>query len=113
MHFNQRGPLLLLAALLRRTLSRTGHRNAGLCRDSSYRLRKIALFHLHDELKDIAANTAAKTVVNLLYGVDGKRRRFFRVEWTEAGKVLAALLQPHIFADYANNVCLLLNAIGE
>ncbi len=49
------------------------------------------LFHLHRELYDVAADAAAKAMVELFYRVNGERRRLFVVKGTAAPILRAAL----------------------
>jgi hypothetical protein len=43
----------------------------------------------------------------------GKRRRFFLVEWAQAGKVLPRLFEADVFPDHADDVRLLLHALRK
>jgi hypothetical protein len=45
--------------------------------------------------------------------MNGERGSFFGMERTEAGEILAGLAEREVFADYANDVRLLLDAIRE
>ncbi len=74
---------------------------------------KSDLVHLHQEFENVAAGAAAEAVVDLLDGMDGEGRRFFGMKWAEADEILAALLQAHVFANHADDVRLLFDAIGE
>ncbi len=113
MHFDECGALLILFAFFGRALFGLRDGDAAFFGDDANRFWKRTLFHFHNELEDVATDAAAKAMVNLFGRVDGKRRRFFRVEWAKAGEILAALLQAHVFADDADDVRLLLNAIRE
>ena len=113
MHLHQRGALLLFAALLGRALARARHGDAALFRDGAHRVQEVALVHLHHELENVAADAAAEAVIDLLHRMHRERRRFLGVERAEAGEILAALFQAHVFADHADDVRLLLDAIGE
>src|SRR5260370_297610 len=66
-----------------------------------------ALFHLHPKFETIPAHAASKALINLLRRMHRKRRRLFRVKWTQPGKILPALFQANVFADHANDVRLL------
>ena len=94
-------------------LARPRHGDAAFFGHRAHRLREIALVHLHHELENVAAGAAAEAVVDLLDGMDGERRRLFGVKWAQAGEILAALFQAHVFADHADDVRLLFDAIGE
>src|SRR5271154_3583562 len=113
MHFDQCRALLIFFAFLGRALSWLRDGDAAFFGDHANRFRKRTLFHFHHEFEDVAADPAAEAMVDLLGGVDGKRRRFFRMEWAEAGEILTTLFQAHVFADDANDVRLLLHAIRE
>ena len=113
MHFNQGGALLIGLALFGRAIARLGNRDAAFFGDGANRFRKLALLHFHHELENVAAHAAAEAVVNLLHGMDGERGCFLLVEWAEAGEILAAFFQAHVFADHADDVRLLLYAIRE
>ncbi len=113
MQFDERGALLQLAPLFRRAFPRPRDGDAAFIGDGLHRLHEFALVHLHDELENVSAHAAAEAVIDLLHRMNGKRRRFFGVERTEPGKVLSVFLQPHIFAHHADDVRLLLDAIGK
>src|SRR5579864_2215055 len=113
MHFDQRGALLIFAALLGRTFARLRNADAAFFSDGAHRFRKRGLVHLHHELKNVAALAAAEAVVKLLGGVNGEGRRFFLMEWAKAAEILAAFFQANVFADDADDVRLLLDAIRE
>jgi hypothetical protein len=112
-HFDQRSALLILAALLRRSLARPRYRDAGLLGDGPHRLGELAFVHLHDEFEDVTAVVASEAVVHLLYRMDAKRRRFFLMEGAQAAEVLTGLFQTNIFADDADDVRLLLYLFRE
>ena len=66
MHFHERGALLIFLALFGRALSGPRDRDAAFFRDDAHGFRKRTLVHFHHELEDVAADAAAKAVVNLL-----------------------------------------------
>ena len=111
--FDERAALLIFAAFLGRAFARLGYRNAALCSDGPYRFRKSAAIHLHDEFENVAALTTAEAVIELLHGMDGKRRRFFLMEGAEAAEILAGFFQAHVFANDADNVRLLFDALRK
>src|SRR5579872_2699259 len=113
MHFDKRGALLIFAALFGRTFARLGNADATLFGDGAHSFGKRGFVHLHHELKNVAALAAAEAMVELLGGVNGERRRFFLMKGAEAAEILATLFQADVFADDANDVRLLLDAIRE
>ena len=113
MHLDHAGALLLFAALLGRALARLRDGDAAFFGDGAHRFREVGFVHLHHEFENVAAGAAAEAVVDLLDRMDGEGGRFFGMERAEADEILAALFQAHVFADHADDVRLLLDAIGE
>ena len=74
---------------------------------------KVALVHLHHELENVAARAAAEAVIDLLDRMHRERRRLFGMKGAQAGEILPVLFQAHVFADHADDVRLLFDAIGE
>ena len=64
-------------------------------------------------LKTSPPDAAAEAVVDLLHRMHCKGRRFLGMKRAQADEVLAALFQAHVFADHADDVRLLLDAIRE
>jgi hypothetical protein len=62
------------------------------------------VFILHDEVKDIATDTATEAMKDLLRAGDGKRGGLFRVEGAERFVVAAATLQRKVFSDHIDDV---------
>ncbi len=113
MQLNKRGALLLLAPLFGRVLARSRNGDAAFIGDRAHGLHEIAFIHLHDELEHISAHTAAEAVIDLLHRMHRKRRRLFGMKRAEPRKVLPILFQAHILAHHADDVRLLLHAIGK
>ena len=113
MHLDHAGALLLFAALLGRAFARLRDGDAAFFGDGAHRFREVGFVHLHQEFENVAAGAAAEAVVDLLDGVDREGRRFLGMKWAEADEILAALFQAHVFADHADDVRLLFDAIGE
>src|SRR5205807_7448506 len=67
-HFHEDRALLVLFALLGRTLLLPRNRDPAFLRDNLYGLGKFALLHVHDEVVDVAAFAAAEAVENLFDG---------------------------------------------
>ncbi len=63
--FHQRAALLIFHALFRRTLARLRNRYPTFFRHGSHRFRECTLVHLHHELENVAARTAAEAMVDL------------------------------------------------
>ena len=112
-HLDERRALLILAALFRRTLARPWNRDAAFFGDSSDRLGKRALIHLHHEFENVAAHAAAKAVIDLPHRMHGKGRRLFLMEWARPREILPRLLQAYVFADHADNVRLLFHPLRK
>ena len=112
-HLEQRGALMLLAALLGRTVAAVGDGDAAFFGHGAHRVQEIALIHLHHEFENVAADAAAEAVVDLLHGMHGERRRFLGMKRAQADEILAAFFQAHVFADHADDVRLLLDLVRE
>ena len=114
MHFDQRGALLILAALFGRTLARLGNRE---CRIFRRRCEpppgNVRLLQFHHKFENVAAHAAAEAMVNLPHGMHGEGRRLFLMERTQAGEILPGLFQADVFADHADDVRLLLYSLRE
>ena len=83
-------------------------------RHGSHSFYERDVFDLLDEGEHVALRATTETIKKLLCGMDGKRRRFFVVEWTKARIVLrSGLLQLDVVADDADDVRLLLNDFFE
>ena len=113
MHFDKRRTLLIFAALLGRTFARLWNADAAFFSNGADGFGKRGLVHLHHELEDVAALAAAEAMVELLGGVNGEGRRFLLMERAKAAEILAAFFQANVFADDADDVRLLLDAIRE
>src|SRR5690606_30224013 len=59
---------------------------------------------LHQEANRRAMRAAAKAMVELLGWADGKRRRFFPVERTQAQQVCTRLAQLHMLANNVDDI---------
>jgi len=113
MHGQQRTPQLPAARAATRPASLRRNRKSALLGHDAHRLGEAAFLHLHHEAKHISTGAAPETVIDLLDRMDREGRCFFLMERAQPQIVLPALLQPHILADDADNVRLLLDAIGE
>ena len=113
MHFDQQRALLIFAAFFGRALSRRGNGDATFLRNDANRFGKRTFLHFHHEFENVSADSAAKAVINLSRWMNVERRRFFGVKWAQARENSARLFQLNVFADHANNVRLLLDAIRE
>ena len=71
-HFNERGTLLIFAALFRRTLARLWNGDATFFGDGAHRFGKSGFLQLHHEFEKVAARAAAEAVINLPHGMHGK-----------------------------------------
>ena len=69
MHFDERGALLILAALFGRALTRLRDGDAAFFRDGADCFGEWRFLHLHHEFEDIASCAAAEAVVDLLHRV--------------------------------------------
>src|SRR5262249_14790051 len=107
MNLDQRGPLLVFASFLRRTLLGTGERNATFFRDDPQRFGKGALLHFHNKFENIASLPTAKAVINLFRRMNVERRSLLGMKRAKAAKVLPRLFQLNVFADHADDVRLL------
>ena len=91
-----------------------GQRNAaflGYCAD---RFREAKVLYLTDKAEDISGLPAAKAVVKLASGVDGKGGRLLFVEGAQAGVILRpGFAQADVAADDFDDVGLLLDGLGE
>src|SRR6185437_2434486 len=112
-HLDERGALLIFAALLGRTFARLGNADAAFFGDGAHGFGKRGLVHLHHELKNVAALAASEAMVELLGGVNGEGWSFFLMKRAEAAEILAAFFQADVFADDADDVRLLLDAIRK
>ena len=56
------------------------HRHAGALRQKTDRLDVLEIFDLANKCDYIAARAAAKAIKRLVVRINGKRRRFFRME---------------------------------
>jgi hypothetical protein len=89
-------------------------RDPALLRDDLHRFGEADLVDLLHELEDISRNPAAKAVIELARHVDGKRRRLLAMKRAQPLVVLrAAFLQRDVLADDADDVRLLLHALGK
>jgi hypothetical protein len=113
MYFDEQCALLILAALFGRAFTWRWDGDAAFFGDNANGFGERALFHLHDELEDVAADVAAEAMIDLAQWMDVEGRRFFGVERAESAKILPSLLQLDVFADDADDVRLLLDAIRE
>ena len=113
MHIDQRAALLVFAALLGRALAWLRNGDAAFFGYGAHRFRKWRFFQLHDKTENVAAFAATEAVVHLFDWADAERRSFFLVEGAEAGEILAAFFEAHVFADDPDDVRLLLDAIRE
>ena len=103
-----------LASFLRRVELGLGSGDAELLGDGADGLREGDVLDLLDEGEDVAGDSAAEAVEILAAGMDGERWRLFAVEGTESGVVLGSgLAQLYVLADDADDVCLLLDGVGE
>ncbi len=112
-HLDQEGPLLILFTLLRRTLFLPRNGDAAFFRYDTNRFGKRTLLHLHHKFENVSAHAASEAVINLLRRMHCERRRLFRMERTQPGKILAALFQADVLADDPNDVRLLLYPIRK
>ena len=72
-----------------------------------HHLQGLGEFHVmkfHHKGKDVAMLAAAETVVKLPLGVDRKRRGFFIVKRTPAGKARAGPFQLDVLANHLDDV---------
>jgi len=77
-------------------------------------LGEADVFELHDKGEDVAFFVAAEAVEVVVRRVDGERACLFFVKGAEAGVVLGAgFAQLDVVADDADDVCLLLDGLGE
>ena len=65
--------------------------NSGILSNCCHCLHKVNVLVVHQELENIAAPAATKTMIILLLRVNRKRRGLLIVKWTEPGKVFAGL----------------------
>ena len=112
-HLNQQGSLLILFALLGRALLLPGNGDPALLRHDANRFGKCALLHFHHKLENVPAHAASEAVINLFRRMHRERRRFFRMEGTQPGKILPAFFQADVFADNPDDVRLLLYPIRK
>src|SRR5262249_53790863 len=111
--FHQHRTLLVLASFLRRTLPRAGQRDATFFGDDPHRFGKGALLHFHNKFENIATLSAAKAVINLFRRMNVERRSFLGMKRAKAAKVLPRLFQLEVFADYADDIRLLLHLLRQ
>jgi hypothetical protein len=80
------------------------HFQAGIPGQDLYCLGKIHTIEFLNEADGIATGTTAKTVIELLLGLNTERRSLFVMEGAAGGVVLAGLFQAHPFVDYLDNI---------
>jgi len=112
-HFNQGGALLIFLALFRSAFLRAGDGDTALFLYHADRLRKLAFLHFHHESEYVSTLAAAKAVKDLFNRMNCKGWSLLTVKRTKACEILAALLQPYVIADDADDVRLLFDAIRE
>ena len=69
--------------------------------------------HLHYEGDDVAARTAAETVIELPLRVDVHRRVFVGVEWADAGVARPLFDKRDVLRDYAHDVAFEFQLVDE
>ena len=112
-HFDEGGALLIFFALLAGAFFGPGNGDSAFFRDEPHRFGKLALFHFHDEVVDVAAFAAAETVEDLFDRRNGERWSFFLMKGTEPAEILARFFQADVFAHHADDVRLLFHFFGN
>ncbi len=102
------------ASLFGRAEFALGKRDSALSSYDADSFGEADVFNLHDEGEDVAFLVAAEAVEVVVRGVDGERAGLFFVKGAEAGVVLGTgFTQLDVVADDADDVCLLLDGLGE
>src|SRR5258708_39496648 len=110
MHVDELAAPPRLLRLSGRAVLGLGQGEAQLLRHQADGLGKTDVLDLLHEAENVAGNAAAKAMIELARGVDGKRRRLLLVERTQPGKVLRSrLLQLDVVAHNADDIRLLLD----
>src|SRR5207244_2654567 len=87
--------------------------NPAFLRHELYGLRKLALFHVHHEVVDIAALAAPEAIKNLLDGRNCERGSLFLMKRAEAAEILAGFFEADVLSHHADNIRLLFHFIGN
>ena len=113
MQLHERSALLILLALLGRAFLGARNRDPAFLRDSAHRIGKCEPLRFHDELEHVSARASSEAVIKLLRGAHRKRRRLFRMEWTQPREIQPGFFQADEFSHHADYVRLLLHAIRK
>ena len=80
------------------------HRDMRTFCEKFNRFLKAAPLNFHDEIDDISACFAAKTIIELMLRIHGKGSGLLPVERAQAPVFAAGFLQPHISGYDLNNI---------
>src|SRR5262249_52281763 len=73
-------------------------------RERAHCLGEGKTVYLHEEVEDGAANVASETMEEAALSINRERRRFFLMKRTKAYKAAAGACEPHMRADYLDDV---------
>lgn len=91
-----------------------GERHSDYLRDGPHRLGKGDVLDFLDEAEYVARDAAPEAMEELARSVDGKRRRFFFVEWAQAGVILSSgFSERDVLTDHADDIRLQLQGLRE